>query len=326
MKSSPGFKPKCALCGGNHTAWNAACSARQKEMQRVEKAKQLRNHYWPTQPRRTASATDSHNQTGPTPPTSSSDDTTGPETQNQLASSSSQPIREPRLLRSSRRQQQRNPIPPSTGAYIIHPEPTTYSEPTMQSQQTADHIPAVSTVVSREPSAAQSTATSPQNPPAPLSEYFLEGDDWLQNLDLNWEDTIAVGPTPGLSTILDNQHHAGGLLPRELARLERTTTTFDNLPPPRRGCYCEEHGHLYENWPIRDAELIIGTCIRECPYCNFRQESPAELRKHIKGRHGKRNLMVRKGKLGKKGIIPGWNALPTTQTQYTQGTTAHTGI
>ncbi|ERF71412.1 hypothetical protein EPUS_07441 [Endocarpon pusillum Z07020] len=80
VKGSPGFKPKCALCGGIHTAWNAACPARQKEMQRVEKAKQLRNHYWPIPPRRTASATDSHNKTGPTLSTSSSDDTTGPAT------------------------------------------------------------------------------------------------------------------------------------------------------------------------------------------------------------------------------------------------------
>ncbi|RMZ90276.1 hypothetical protein DV736_g2490, partial [Chaetothyriales sp. CBS 134916] len=274
---------------------------------------------------RTASATDPNDKTGPVPPTSSSDDANGPVRQNQQpARSSNQPIREPRLLRSSRRQQQRNPTPPPTETHVTHPEPTTRPEATVQSQQTTDHIPAVPTVVSRGPSAAQGAAASPQNPPAPLPVYSIEDDDWLRDLDLNWDDTIAVGPTPGLSTIPDNQHHAAGLSPRELARLERAAVTFDNLPPPRRGCYCEEHAHLYENWPIQDAELIIGTCMRECPYCSFRQESSAELRKHIKGRHGKRNLTVRKEKFGEKGIVPGWNALPMTQTQHTQDTTYNT--
>ena len=97
VKSSPGFKPECALCGGDHTAWNAACPARQKEMQRVEKAKQVRNHYWPTPFRRTTSTTNSHNQTGPTPPASNSDNANGTVRQNQPAGSSNQPIQEPRL-------------------------------------------------------------------------------------------------------------------------------------------------------------------------------------------------------------------------------------
>ena len=180
--------------------------------------------------------------------------------------------------------------------------------------------------MSREPIAAQGTAVPTHNSPVPLPEEFLGADDWLQNLDLNWEDTIAVDPKPGISTIPVSQGYAGALSPRELVRLERSTTTFDDLPLPRRGCYCDEHECIYYNWPIRDAELIIGTCMRECPYCSFRQETPAELRKHIRGRHGKRNLTIRKGKLGEKGIAPGWIALPTTQTQHTQGTALDTAI
>jgi hypothetical protein len=51
-----------------------------------------------------------------------------------------------------------------------------------------------------------------------LQEEYPGADDWLQNLDLNWEDTIAVDPTPGISTIAKSQRHAGALSPRELAR------------------------------------------------------------------------------------------------------------
>lgn len=320
VKSGPGFKPKCALCGGDHTAWNAACPARQKEMQRVERAKQVRNHYWPTPPSKIASATNSHNQSGSTLPTSNSDSTNGPVGRSQPAGPNNQPIREPRVLRSSRRQQQSNATLPTMQAHISHPEST------VPSQQTVTHVPAVSTTVLEEPHAAQESAAPTHYSPVPLPEHFPGADDWLQNIDFNWEDTIAVDPTPGISTIPDSQRHAGVLSPRELSRLERATMTFDDLPPPRRGCYCEEHERIYDNWPVRDAELIIGTCMRECPYCNYRQEIPATLRKHIRGRHGKRNLTIRKGKLGEKGIIPGWIALPTTQIQHTQGTALHTVI
>ncbi|KIW09692.1 hypothetical protein PV08_12035 [Exophiala spinifera] len=320
VKGGPGFQPKCALCGGDHTAWNAACLARQKEMQRVERAKQARSHYWPAPSRRTAPATSSHNEPGPPLPTSTSDNPDEPARRSHPDGLSNQAIREPRVLRSSRRQQQSNATLPTAHLRISH------SETTVPSQQTASHVPAAPATVLEEPPVSQEPTAPTHYPPVPLAEDFPGADDWLQNLDFNWEDTIAVDPTPGISTIPNSQYHARTLSPRELARLERAVVTFDDLPPPRRGCYCEEHEHIYENWPVRDAELIIGTCMRECPYCSYRQESTPELRKHIRGRHGRRNLTVRKGKLGDKRVAPGWIALPTTQTRQTQGTAPHTAI
>ncbi|OQV10368.1 hypothetical protein CLAIMM_14381 [Cladophialophora immunda] len=288
VKSSPRFKPKCVLCGGDHTAWNAACTARQKEMQRVERAKQSRNHYWPIPFRRTTSTTNSHNGRGPMLPTPNLDSTDESIGQIQPAGPSNQSIHEPRLLRSSRRQQQRNAIPLPSDVRIAAPESV------IPLQEAVNQATAVSVAGPTDPTVVQGTAAPTHNSTVPLPEGFFVADDWLQNFNLDWEDTIAVDPTPGISTIPVSQYHAGALSPKEVARLERETMTFEDLPPPRRGCYCEEHEQLYDNWPIRDAELIIGTCMRECPYCTFRQESPAELRKHIKNRHARRNLTIRK--------------------------------
>ena len=320
VKSSPGFTPKCVLCGGNHTAWNAACPARQKEMQRVERAKQARSHYWPTPYRKTTSTTNPHPQRGPTPPTSNLDNTTGPVGRSQPAALNNQPIQEPRIRRSSRRQHQSNTTLPTRQVHIPYPEST---EP---SRQMGDPTTVLSATVFGEPPAVQEPVAAAHYSPEPLAEEFLEADDWLQNLDLNWDDPITVDPTPGISTVPESQRHTGALSPRQMRHLERTTTTFHDLPPPRRGCYCEEHLRFYDDWPVRDAELIIGTCMKECPYCDYRHDSTPELRKHIRGRHGKRNLTVRKGKMGEKGIAPGWIALPTPPTQHTQGTALHTVI
>lgn len=45
QKGAEGFTPRCAVCKGAYTAWSNACSARKKEMGRVEEAKQARSAY-----------------------------------------------------------------------------------------------------------------------------------------------------------------------------------------------------------------------------------------------------------------------------------------
>lgn len=286
-KSTLGFVPKCTVCKGSHTAWNAACPARQKEIQRVEKAKQERNHYWPTPPRRTPSTTNSNDGQGAIPPASASNSTSRLSRQNRTTTSVNQTIPEPRVLRSARRLQQRNPTPPQIEPQAAQPGPT------VQVQHPV-YQPPTKTPTGLDP------VTSDVN-----HLDFLDEEEWLQNLNLNWPDTIAVDPTPGISTIPEDQLHASAVSPRELVRMERRSITLAELPRPRQGCSCEEHQHIYDNWPIQDAELIIGTCMKECPYCGYRNLQTAELRKHLKAAHWRRNLTIRKGKLGEKNIIPG---------------------
>lgn len=165
VKSTPGFVSKCTVCKGSHNAWNAACPARQKELQRVERAKQERNHYWPTPPRRTSSVTNSHDDQGPTPPLSSSVRAAEPLRQSQ--NTAYQPSQEPRILRSTRRRQQRNPILPPAETQTAQPQPITQTQP---SDNLAPSAPLA------VPDQANSGIDDPE---------FLDGDDWLQNLDLN---------------------------------------------------------------------------------------------------------------------------------------------
>jgi len=40
------FTPRCVVCKGAHTAWSNACPGRKKELERVERAKQVRSVYW----------------------------------------------------------------------------------------------------------------------------------------------------------------------------------------------------------------------------------------------------------------------------------------
>lgn len=103
-------------------------------------------------------------------------------------------------------------------------------------------------------------------------------------------------------------------------------TAFDNLPPPRKGCDCEEHARIYDDWPIQDAELIIGTCMRECPYCRYGTKLASHLRSHIRTWHDKRNLLVQTHPMGARNIVPGWQALPplVTTTSETHSTNSDT--
>ena len=298
-RMNPGFQPKCTVCKGNHTAWNAACQARQKEMQRVEKAKQQRSHYWPAPPKRATSITSSQDGQGSV--LSASNSVPVP-VSTRLEESATQTNTEPGSRRSTRIQQQRS-TEAATGVQTAQPQ--------VEPPQT--ELPASQGV---------------RSPVVDISmlDGALDADDWLQNLDLNWPDTVGPNPTPGLSTLPDIHTGLAALSPRELALLERSMTTFDRLPPPRKGCDCEEHVHIYDNWPIQDAELIIGTCMKECPYCAYRNKSTGELRKHIRKQHGRRNLTVRKMQFGVKDVAPGWQALPTTTTHDTQGANGDTRL
>ena len=297
----PGFQPKCTVCKGNHTAWNAACPARQKEMQRVEKAKQQRSHYWPAPPRRVASATNSHNGREPEPSTTHSDTMPAPARQRTIAS---QENNEPRVLRSTRRQQQRH-AEQNADSHGAQAPTTSQAQPTIN--------PIAPSGVSITAQDALEQPPLPQPSPGLALDYTLDADEWLQNFELNWPDAAGIDPTPILSTLPDIHTGPATLSPRELARLEQSSTTFDHLPRPRKGCDCEEHSHIYDDWPVQNAELIIGTCMRRCPYCSYQRE-PKELRKHIRRQHGRRNLTVTKLMWGVKEVAPGWQALPTTVT------------
>jgi hypothetical protein len=102
-----------------------------------------------------------------------------------------------------------------------------------------------------------------------------------------------------------------------------------------RGCTCDEHKSIYQNWPWRDAELTVATCMRTCPYCNKSFLTTSNLRNHLKGRTYKvRQLTVKHERGGRRAIrraparptnpltnadeqqsrVPGWKIIPMDKT------------
>lgn len=83
------------------------------------------------------------------------------------------------------------------------------------------------------------------------------------------------------------------------------------------GCSCDEHKDIYQNWPWRNAELTVATCMRTCPYCNKSFLTTSNLRNHLKGRAYKaRRLTVKHERGGRRAIrrAPARTRNPLTNT------------
>ncbi|KFY76604.1 hypothetical protein V498_09550 [Pseudogymnoascus sp. VKM F-4517 (FW-2822)] len=119
--------------------------------------------------------------------------------------------------------------------------------------------------------------------------------DWISTIDPNFVTQQMLGQKPALSTIPD------------------IPVTTEGQLKVRPGCACESHRYLYGNWPTRDAELVIGSCMRHCMYCDKNIHMPGNLRKHLINTHADLNLRIRKEKRSGGTIIPGWKPLPTIQ-------------
>ena len=306
--NTTGFTPQCTVCKGSHSAWSSACSARQKEMQRVEKAKLARSHYWPTPARQAGSVANVGDQIRPGLTTSASqlmrpseDATLGRLSDTNL-----------RTLRTTRQRAQATFPPP-----VAQTQPG-FRQPTVRTQATATEptLPAVRIQEAPTMIVPEATMMTPEIE----NEDFFNPDDWLQNLDLGWTDQGVIGETPALSMIPEDQLQDPTPTAQELRReRRRRPENLDDLPPARKACSCAEHEHLYLTWPTRDAEITVGTCMKDCLYCAQHYDTPAELRKHIRRVHSQRNIVVQKERMGNKHVAPGWRAIsaPFSNTQST---------
>ena len=302
-KNATGFTPQCTVCNGSHTAWSSACSARQKEMRRVEKAKLARSHYWPTPVSQAGSTANTGNRMELVSTNRMSQSTQPSED----ASLRRPPDANPRITRRTR-QRARSISPPS----IMQTQPgftqPGLTQPTADTQSitTAPTMPAVQIQDAPPMTAPGVTMMAPEI----ANEDAFNADDWLVNLDLGWADQAMTGETPALSMIPEDQLQGPTPTAQELRReRRRRPENLDDLPPARKACSCAEHEYLYMTWPTRDAEITIGTCMKDCPYCVVHYDAPAELRKHIRRAHFKRNIVVQKEKMGNKHVTPGWRAI-----------------
>ena len=324
-KNATEFEPQSTVCRGSHTAWSSACSDRQKEIRRVEKAKLARSHYWPTPARQAGSVANTSNRMEPISSNTISNSTSQLSQPSEDTHLGRRRGANPRTLRTRQQARPISPLPTAqTQPGFTQPSPT---QPATQSQSTT-----TASTTQIQPPPDQSLTISLGAPPAlqlqdvptmiaPTvtmlapeleNDGTFNADDWLQNLDLDWTDPATIGETPALSMIPEDQLRGPTPTAQELRReRRRRPENLDDLPPAQKACSCAEHEHLYLIWPTRDAEITIGACMKDCPYCVIHYDAPAELRKHIRRVHFKRNIVVQKEKMGNKHVTPGWRAIPT---------------
>ncbi|KFY31271.1 hypothetical protein V493_01252 [Pseudogymnoascus sp. VKM F-4281 (FW-2241)] len=126
--------------------------------------------------------------------------------------------------------------------------------------------------------------------------------DWITTIDPNFVTRHMLSQKPALSTISD------------------IPVTTEGQVTVRPGCACESHRYLYKDWPTRDAELVIGSCMRHCMYCDKNIHMPGNLRKHLIRSHADLNLRIHREQRSGGTVIPGWKPLPTTATPDSQST------
>jgi len=102
-----------------------------------------------------------------------------------------------------------------------------------------------------------------------------EADAWLENMANTVDEWMTgpeeEGPSPLTSMAIDTRTARGTIY---------------------KGCRCPEHQDIYNDWPIRDAELTVALCMKVCVYCGKDYEITAELRKHMKRKYSEHNLKV----------------------------------
>ena len=286
--STAEFVPKCAICKGSHTAWSPACPAKQKELQRVERAKLERHHYWPIQNhRREARVSDPGAREGDVPHASTASSAIHRQPSQTLQARPPRGNRnrpDSSLPREERHQDMQEQILP------LQTQPSTF--------QTINF-----TSTTHNDTSAPANTSNSFNPDTWLQDLQLDA-DWISSIDPNLVTHQTVAQTPALSTIPD------------------IAITPSDLLAIRPGCRCDDHRHLYDGWPARDAELIIGTCMRQCMYCNRSFNLPSVLRRHLQQGHSDLNLRIRKERKGPCRVVPAWRPLLGTVFPDTQSTIA----
>jgi hypothetical protein len=333
QKGREDFSPRCAVCKDVHTAWSNACPARKKELARVEQAKQARKIYWhvPSRGSATKPRTDINTRSTSTfqepgaitrtavmvrarhtarRPTGMIEDVISEETDNPVAvgtqSGAAPTASEPQEPQEPQETATRAPSTPNTEDWAdpaIHQEPT---QPRIVSHQilSTEEIPSPT----REPDEGQPLQYECQPADTEADPIVLDADTWLDNL------AVDFGPQ-WIQPTLESQPTASP--PTSLATDPRTAngTIY-------RGCKCPEHQEIYHDWPARDAELTIATCMKTCIYCGMDFTQASELRKHLRGMRytRRRNLTVQQETRGKySSSTPAWSPKPVHGSAGTQG-------
>jgi hypothetical protein len=135
----------------------------------------------------------------------------------------------------------------------------------------------------------------------------IEGDSLDMPDASAWLDDLAEEIDPQWLHLIEQDQPASSP-PTSLATDPRTAngTIY-------RACNCPEHQEIYEDWPIRNAELVIARCMKTCMYCGMDFTLAAHLRKHLNRLKytQRRNLTIVQETRGKWGATtPAWTPKP----------------
>ncbi len=328
-KSEEGFSPRCTVCKGGHTGWSNACPARKKETERVERAKQVRSIYWHVPAKASTTRPSENHMTNTNPNTIHAiaqprNAGPPPNTQTEMAI---QRVQEPTETMIVQLEPPTHPPPPEEHVHTV-------TEGLIMAQQSTEAVVVQTTEI---PSVGEEWATpatqqesaqpqldpsidprlmqealpteelSKAYPPLPSTQTTSALEDtfeaqnagiWLDNM-FNDDDNEWLPDTP---------HAELSPVTSEATEPRTTTTTIF------KGCNCPEHQHIYDNWPVRNAELTIAKCMTVCVYCGVDYHRPPTLRQHLKAaKHAQNNISVVRETMGRgSSITPSWTLKPRT--------------
>lgn len=333
QKVVEGFTPRCPVCKGAHTAWSNACPARKKELERVEQAKQNRSIYWhvparehTTRPRResTHNVPNLQDSTLPVGPVS---------TPTVLTQTTPQTLMEPTTARAAQTLGQATSSTDHTtnqpGGYTETPTPTQapveeiatqallrlpldeeFATPATQQEHASEEIDSLidPRLRAMDESLLPTLVTEddqrePSLDPLDTIEVDLgmqNADFWLSNMfdgeDGEWAPETADAESSPLTSVASEPDTSEGKI--------------------FRGCKCEAHRSIYDNWPMRDAELTIAKCMTVCMYCGVDYRRPPTLRMHLRSarKHAQNNISVVRETMGRgSSDTPSWTLTPRVE-------------
>lgn len=301
-----GFTPRCAVCKDSHTAWSNACPARRTELKRVEQAKNARSIYWhvplkdsPSQKEpsetATASAPRRSGRLAPERPTGQTRSeqlpVAGPggSDSREKASENTEGFLEPPVALEATTVQI-IVTPPTGEEHILSNQPPQHPQQSLSDDPESRPIEDQVTQLAMDDELLQSVY------PDEGLEGMQAADTWLANLanpnDNDWLNAFVevgeAGPSPVTSAATDTRTAQGTIY---------------------KGCRCPDHQEIYSNWPSKDAELTISRCMNVCVYCgkDYPGAGAAELRKHVRKKHGNNNITVTVDGGGRAGsTTPSW--------------------
>ena len=331
QKGVEGFIPRCTVCKGAHTAWSNACSARKKEMGRVEQAKQLRSIYWHVPAKENSTRTKPHNENRTTISDNHQPENPAVPRRTTQGSGMTTHAVAREVVTSTRSERPTAPLNNQVVDARAAEMPVSLA-PT-HAQESGERLTA-GTAVMPTPvavSVEENWATPAAQQGSGQQQIHLHVDlqpstEGVSSPARGSESSqIQLYPIDGMDGTFDMQDAGewlNNMIDVDDEWLPHVAEDVTSIPTSKltdssaaqsgmyKGCTCPEHQELYINWPAKDAELVIAQCMRICPYCGSEFRAATDLRRHLdRVKYARNNLRVFREEPGKvNSTMPSWTS------------------